>query len=342
MLPTLRKSLLPFFLLFCLCTSHKPTAVKQRFWRMGTVIDITMILRGDGPQRATLQEGVAATWNSIDSLLARWEQHFSQNHKTSEVRLLNERKQASVSVSPILAEMIAIGQNYSDSLEGAFDLTVYPLKKLWGFFDDTIVKVVPDAFTIRQTLDFVDYTSVSVNRENNTVSFTDSNTVIDVGGIAKGFSLCAMDRLLSARGFQDYLIVAGGDIICRGSRIDGKPWNIGIKHPRQSTPLGLYRLEQGSIVTSGDYERFWMNDDMRVHHIFNPLTGYSCTKNQSLTVWGLDPIVVDVLSTGLFGSPKDSILSYINARPNLECLVVDSVGTISVSRGWENKIQFDP
>jgi thiamine biosynthesis lipoprotein len=203
-------------------------------------------------------------------------------------------------------------------------------------------KVVPPDGLLQELLKLVDYKKVTVDTEGNTVSFKEPGTIIDVGGIAKGFALRELSKLLDALNYRDYLVVAGGDIISGGTRPDGKSWRIGIQHPRDdSKPLGVFPLDSGSVVTSGDYERYWIKDGKRFHHIFNPKTGYSCTKNQSLTVWGMDPIIVDVLSTGLFGRPRDDIHAFINARPNLECIVVDSLGDITVSSGWVGKVKFE-
>ncbi|MCX7727792.1 MAG: FAD:protein FMN transferase, partial [Chitinispirillaceae bacterium] len=140
---------------------------------------------------------------------------------------------------------------------------------------------------------------------------------------------------------KNYLVVAGGDIVAKGNKPDGKPWLIGIRHPRKADGiLATLPFTNGSIVTSGDYERFRIVNGKRYHHIFHSKTGRCCNNNQSVTIAGLDPREVDILSTGLFCLPAKDIVDYVNKRSHLECVVVDSAGTIYISDGWKSKIKI--
>jgi thiamine biosynthesis lipoprotein len=114
---------------------------------------------------------------------------------------------------------------------------------------------------------------------------------------------------------------------------------VGIQKPRGGGVLGAVEIDSGSIVTSGDYERFRIVDGVRYHHIFNSKTGYSCPTNQSVTVWGPDPVEADIMTTGLFCRSASEILEFINARSRLECLVVDSSGQIFISNGWKSRVE---
>jgi len=168
-------------------------------------------------------------------------------------------------------------------------------------------------------------------------------TLIDVGGIAKGCAIREMCRLLDLFGLRNYLVSSGGDIAVAGRRRDGTPWIVGVQHPRRrDTLLATVRVEKGCVVTSGDYERFWlMPDGRRVHHIFDPGTGRSCLRNRSVTIWCADPVEADVMSTGLFCRPAGEILSFVEQRPGLlECVVVDSSGAVRTTRGWKQKVQW--
>lgn len=290
---------------------------------------------------SSTEKKVKKTWNRIDMFLKEWEERFSQTHPESEVLKLNNRTTDSVTVSPTLAEMIQIGINYGDTLQGMFDITILPVKELWGFGENGIKEEVPSHDLIKQALKRVDYRKIKVDRKNNRVMIADREITIDVGGIAKGFALREIGALLDSEGYTDYLIVAGGDIISKGKKADGTPWIVGIQHPRKSgTPLGIFRLHRGAVVTSGDYERYFIKDAKRYHHIFNPKTGYSASENQSVTVWGMDPVAVDVLSTGLFCLPAEHIVSFVEKHPLLECVVVDTNGNVFVSDGWKDTVEI--
>ncbi len=332
-----KKCLLMILIVILFCQKTQIGKAKHTFFRMDTVVEVTLVLKGKGNSEKNVEE----TWKKIDSLLADFEIRFSQTHQESEVLKINRDRDTSHILSEILTEMLSIGLGYGDTLQGMFDLTILPIKELWGFGESERRKVIPSAESISELLPYVDYKKVTVNDEARTIDFDNDTILVDVGGIAKGFSLREVARILDTLGYADYLIVAGGDIIGKGRRPDGKMWKLGVKHPRRDDGLlGAFRLDTGSVVTSGDYERFWIKNGKRYHHIFNPKTGYPSTKNQSLTVWCLDPVIADVLSTGLFGRSGDSILAFIEKRLFTECVVVDSEGEVLISSGWEDKVQI--
>ena len=134
-------------------------------------------------------------------------------------------------------------------------------------------------------------------------------------------------------------MVAGGDVVAKGRKPDGRKWMIGVQHPRRSDlMIGTLALENGSVVTSGDYERFRIVDGIRYHHLFNSTTGRSCSANQSVTVSGPEPVTVDILSTGLFCRGAEEIVAFIKTMNGFECLVVDSAGSIATSDGWAGEV----
>jgi thiamine biosynthesis lipoprotein len=308
------------------------------FYRMDTSIEVTLVTpKAD----ARMRRRIETAWRGIDSLFLDWETRFSQTTASSEVLAANRRTGNQVRVSPAFARIINCGVQYGARLNGLFDITILPIKELWGFSEQEQRSEipVPADSAVQRVKAAVDFHRVNVDTLSRTVTFADTSTRIDMGGIAKAFALVDLQNLLDSLGFKDYLICEGGDIMMRGRREDGKPWRIAIKHPR--TPeayLASFEIDSGAVVTSGDYERFWVKDGKRVCHIFNPRTGYSCTANRSVTMWGMDMVDIDIVSTALFCLPADSILAYVESRPALECAVVDSAGGIHISRGWKNKL----
>ncbi|MBN1757166.1 MAG: FAD:protein FMN transferase [Chitinispirillaceae bacterium] len=306
--------------------------VKQVFYGMDTITEVTLVLpSGLDPK---------PFWNGIDSLLEDWEQRFSVTGAKSEVQVLNRRKEQVMPVGPQLAAMISFALRYGDTLDGGFDLTILPVKEVWGFGEQAGDDMpLPSPETVDSALSTVSYRNVRLNAAHDSVYFASSATRIDIGGIAKGFVLHEIASLLDRSSIRNYLVVAGGDVVGKGKKPDGLPWMVGVQHPR--TPdgmIGTLVLDSGSIVTSGDYERFRFVDGVRYHHLFNSRTGACCRTNQSVTVWGMDPIEVDVLSTGLFCRSAEEIVAYINARPRFECMVVDSTGRIVTSREWHGRV----
>ena len=316
-------------LLLASCMSNQRHE-KKRFFRMDTVTEITIV--------SQKKLRVNQLWCEIDSLLKDWEERFSITHERSEVRKLNERTGEVVVVGPLLLEMLQTAQRYSDTLDGHFDITILPVKELWGFGEtESFDSTVPNPEMISKALEAVDHKKVNI--EGNRVHFLSPDTRIDVGGVAKGFVLREIARVLEKKKIINYLVVAGGDIVASGKRSDGRPWKIGIQHPRDRDAVaGSVDIDTGSIVTSGDYERFRIVNGIRYHHLFDPRTGYSSSENQSVTIYGKDPVEVDILSTGLFLRSAASIVDYVNSRPQLEALVIDSSGTPHFSDGWKGTV----
>lgn len=316
-----------------LCTS-KPVQVKQVFYRMDTVSEVTLVLDANVKP--------APVWRAVDSLLFDWEERFSVTGKKSEVALLNNRAQPVMPVSWQMSRLIDLALKYGDSLDAGFDLTILPVKEVWGFGEGAPDSLpLPDSAQVHRALREVSYKNVELNLQKDSVYFKTPATRIDVGGIAKGCVLAEVAGLLDSMGVVQYLVVAGGDIVCRGKRPDSKPWLIGVQHPRNAEEyLATLPIKSGhSVVTSGDYERYKIVDGKRYHHIFNTYTGQTCRENQSVTIYGPDPVVVDVLSTGLFCRPAKDIVAFIDMRPAFECLVVDSAGEIYKSGNWEGTLK---
>jgi FAD:protein FMN transferase len=315
------------------CVSDRPAHEKRTFYRMDTALEVTLVTNKNQVQ-------LESTWVSVDSLLTFWEQHYSQSTPESELKALNNRKESQIPVSRQLGRMIALALRYGDTTQGSYDISILPLKNLWGLGEKDTIQKIPSDDTLARAVQRVDCHRIHVDSSLLSVYFDSSNTEIDAGGFAKGFALIETSLLLDRLGYQNYLIAAG-DVIGRGRRADGTAWNIGIQHPRKpGTLLGTVRLDSGVVFTSGDYERYWITQDgKRVHHIFNPKTGRSCTGNQSVTIWSMEPLQAKFLSTGLFCWPADSILAFVSRRP-LECVVVDSSGAVLISNGWKDKVRL--
>jgi thiamine biosynthesis lipoprotein len=296
---------------------------------MDTFVDITIPFSDLKKQNA---QDTAVLIAYVDSILTEWEERFSANRAASEVKKINLRLRDSVAISKELSGMISIAKAYGDSLSGGFDFTILPIKELWHLSedsDDTSVYPPPGQSQIDSVLSNVDYRKVALSASGDSLYFANRNIKIDVGGIAKGFILMRIATYLADNGYVNYLVNGGGDIIGKGVRADGKAWVIGIQHPRKNDSLlSTFSLERHSVFTSGDYERFRIVNGKRVHHLFNPHTGYSATNNQSVSIYGNDPLQNKFLSTGLFSTPADSIVAYVKKHPELACIVVDSSGNV--------------
>jgi thiamine biosynthesis lipoprotein len=315
-------------LLLLSCSGDANVHRKRVFFRMDTMTEATIsVPRSFNPN---------PIWNAIDSLLGQSEKRFSVTGELSEIKTLNERTSSALAVSKELGEMLTAGIEYGDTLNGSFDITVLPLKELWGFCEQCADDApLPDSASIASALRSVNYKNVRVGVAGDSVFFGSPETRLDAGGIAKGFVLRRLYALMKGRGIDNFLIAAGGDIVASGRKQDGAPWRVGVRHPRSPSELiAAISLDSGALVTSGDYERARVVGGLRYHHIFDPFTGSPCGRNQSLTIRAPDPVRADILSTGLFCMEAGAVLEFVNAREGLECLVVDSAGNVYHSDGF--------
>jgi len=184
---------------------------------------------------------------------------------------------------------------------------------------------------INKSLDAVDYHHLKL--EDHSVRFSRPGMRIDLGGIAKGHAVDQGIEILKSCGIQHAIVTAGGDSRILGDR-RGREWMMGIRHPRQKDQLALsIPLSDVAISTSGDYERFFLTDNGRIHHIINPDTGKSAKRSWSASVIGPDATTTDALSTTVFILGAEKGLDLINSLQDIDAIIIDSNGVVHYSSG---------
>ena len=210
---------------------------------MDTVVDV----RVDGRNSQALVEQAFERMAELEAL-------FSRFVPESEVSAINRGAGDWVKVSPLTLELIELGLEMGRLTEGAFDITIGAVLDLWGFGGD--IRRVPGEEELAEALATVDYTKVEVDREAGAVRIP-QGTVLDLGGIAKGFIVGRAVEILREAGVERALVNAGGDIAVVGRRPDGNPWRVGVQDPDEPTNIRfILPLDDQSVVTSGDYQRF--------------------------------------------------------------------------------------
>lgn len=230
---------------------------------------------------------------------------LSRTREDTDIAKLNAADGAPVTLSDEGAKLLSTALDLSAATNGAYDPTVAPLTDLWGI--GTEHQQVPAQSDIDAELQNVGIAHV---HENGDAVTLDSGSKIDLGGIAKGYAadLCA-DILKSAD--ADGLLVLGGNIYAVGTN-EGKDWNIGIADPDDSADtIAAVAVHDLSVVTSGDYERYFEQDGVRYHHIFDPKTGYPAASGlRSVTVIDENSTRADALTTALFVMGADKGRAY--------------------------------
>jgi thiamine biosynthesis lipoprotein len=276
-------------------------------------------------------EGRAAAEAVLDEL-RRIDRAMSPFREDSELSLVNrEAAKGPVTISRELIELLTRAREFSELTDGAFDVTFASAGHLYDYREHRH----PDDEALQAALSAIDYHHVLLDPSVGTVRFARDGVRIDLGGIAKGYAVDRGIALLEARGIRNALISAGGDTRVIGKRW-GRAWQVGIRNPRDREGLvAMIPLEDAAVSTSGDYERYFVEDGIRYHHILNPQTGRSADEVSSVTVIGTDATTTDALSTSVFVLGPSKGLALIERLAGIEGVVVDRAGVMRYSSGLE-------
>jgi thiamine biosynthesis lipoprotein len=229
----------------------------------------------------------------LESVLSEWREESD----ISKVNALAGKK--SVKVGDDTLRVVDAGVDVSMWSRGAFDLSWAALWGLYDFRPDSIK--IPTADEIKPRLKLIDYESIRVSKKYKTVFLKRRGMAIGTGGIAKGYALDQAGAILRGGGVENYMIFGGGQVQVHGER-DGRPWRVGIQHPRDpSTYFAAMESTGASFSTSGDYEHaVFDGSGKRWHHIIDTKTGRPADKSLSVTIMTAEGVYADALSTAAF------------------------------------------
>ena len=284
----------------------------------------------------TLYDGSEETAQGALDLCRRYEAVFSRTDPDSELCRLNCREISQVSDE--LAEVIALGLDYARLTDGAFDITAGSVTSLWDFSAET--PQVPDPAAVAEGLTHVGWERVSLT--GNTVAFSDPETVIDLGGIAKGYIADRMADYLREEGVTSAIIDLGGNLYCLGTKPGGQPFQVGVQYPYEDrqTVIGSLPAEDLSVVTSGVYERCFTVDGTLYHHILDTATGYPVENDLlSVTIVSGASVDGDALSTACFALGREAGAALIESRENVEAIFITDDFAVHITSGLEGVFQ---
>jgi thiamine biosynthesis lipoprotein len=273
---------------------------------------------------------------AIDAVLDEMrhiDETMSTYKPTSEVSQVNAKAaDGPMPISKELFDLLTTAKEYSVLTDGAFDITYASV----GYLYDFRKRIRPSEAQITKALPAVNYRHVFLDPKKQTVQFSQKGVRIDLGGIAKGYSVdCGID-VLKKLGYTRAYVSAGGDSRIIGDRF-GKPWMVGIRDPRKEEGSVITRipLTDAAISTSGDYERFFDEDGVRYHHIIDPHTGHSASKVRSATVIGSYATRTDGLSKTAFVLGPERAMEIYNRIDDIDAIIVTLDGKVIFSKGLE-------
>ena len=277
--------------------SRDPPPVRLSGPAMGTTYSVVVSALPPGVGRAAVEDAVAAVLSEADRCLSGWNEH-------SELTRLNGSRSTDWQpVSPALFETVSQARAVSDASGGAFDITVGPLVRAWGFGAGAAAEpAVPSAATIARLLGEVGYTRLELRAEPQALRKTLPGLEIDVDGIAPGWAVDRVAGRFDEFGIQDYLVELGGEVRARGTSPGGRPWRVAVETPLagERRAQAVIELDGTGVSTSGDYRDFREIDGRRISHTIDPRTGLPVSHGlASVTVVHASVAAADAWATAL-------------------------------------------
>jgi thiamine biosynthesis lipoprotein len=249
---------------------------EQQAYVFGTRVEV-LVVSADPEQG---RKAIAAVLREFDRLHRAYHAWQPSELMTLNLAIFSGRP---LKVSPELAEFVQEAQALAKQGDYLFDPGIGQLIKLWGFQADEFKAELPPKADIKAWL--ASKPSIAdIAIDGTTISSRNRNVALDFGGYLKGVALDRAAAILRAQGINNALINIGGNVMALGSK-EGKPWRVGIQHPRQPGPMATVSLADGEAIgTSGDYQRFFEVDGQRYAHLLDPRTGYPADHTQAVTV----------------------------------------------------------
>ncbi len=322
-------SLCVFSLMSSSVTDASEAIYKKSQRLMGTEMEITVV----SADEKKAHKAIDAAFEEI----SRIERMMSAYISDSQISMINK----SAGEKPVKSDAELIGLvkravEYAGMTDGGFNIAVGPLIRLWKIADGGDI---PDKNEINRAQGLINYKDIIIDEKHGTIFLRKKGMSIDLGGIAKGYASDKAKAVLKQHGIVSGIAAVAGDISAFGRKMDGSKWRIGIEHPRKKGAfIGVIELQDEAVSTSGDYERFFIKDGRRYHHIIDPKTGEPSDKCQSVTVIAKEGTATDALSTGIFIMGPEKGMALVDRLKDVEAVIVDAKGNVKISSGLKNRI----
>lgn len=327
--------LLLITIVFCLLVSscsNRDKVYKKSSLAMDTLITITVSSRSEKEADTALEKAFKE--------IARLDKLLNFFSRDSEVALINHSAgKRPVPVSKDTFEVIARALYAAEKTGGAFDPTIGAVMPLWDFVE----KKTPDRKLLKEQLALVGFKNVLLDKGKASVFLKKKGMKIDLGGLAKGYAADRAVEVLKENGIKAGIVAVAGDIKAFGLKPDGTKWNVGIKNPRAKNGndeiSASVRLSGKAISTAGDYERFFLKDGVRYHHILDPQTGSPAGRCRAVSVIAKDGSLTDAFDTGIFVLGPEKGMKLLRDL-GFDGVLTDSNGKVYVTDGLKNEIEF--
>lgn len=300
---------------------------KRTLKLMGSRFDITVVAKDPVEANKHIELAINEIAR-IEQLISSWD----PKSQTSEINRNAGIKP--VKIDSELFDLIQRGIGISKLTDGAFDISYASMDKIWKF--DGSMTEMPSTDSIKASVSKVGYRNIILDKKDNTVFLKLKGMKIGFGAIGKGYAADKAKNLLISKGVVAGIINASGDMNTWGKQPDGSEWKVAITNPMDKNKVfALLPINNGAVVTSGNYEKYVTFNDVRYTHIIDPRTGYPATGIISVTVFAPKAELADALATSVFVMGIEVGLNRIEQLPQVECIIIDENGHITTSKNIE-------
>ncbi|HEY2492077.1 MAG TPA: FAD:protein FMN transferase [Paenibacillus sp.] len=313
-------------------SSAKIEPVSKSFYVFETIVQVKVFDSGTTEQNFT----------DIKEILDTIEIQMNPSNDKSEISDVNRNAGIQpVKVSDETFKVVSQALDYSERSKGGFNLAIGSLVSLWNIGHEGAH--VPTADQIADAMKVIDYKNVILNADKKEIYLSEKGMSIDLGAIAKGYAADKIVEYLQDKGFKSAIVDLGGNIFAMGKKPGDQLWTIGIQDPNESrgNPIGNIHVNNQTIVTSGIYERFFVEDGKHYHHLLDSKTGFPIDNNlSSLTILTDKSIDADGLSTSVYALGIEEGMKFIENLEHTEALFITKDKKIYASSGFQELLEM--
>jgi thiamine biosynthesis lipoprotein len=283
---------------------------------------------------------VRSAFSAATEEIRRLEAMMTTWRPDSELSKVNEAAGISpVSVGRETYDVVAASLHTSEISEGTFDITFESLHGLWKF-DQDLDPHPPTEAQVKAKLPLLSFHHVHLDATKRSIYLDQKGVRIGLGGIAKGYAVDHAAKVLQDAGLASFFVQAGGDLYTRGKKPDGTDWSAGVRDPRgpEGSYFAVLAVTDHAFSTAGDYERSYVVNDRRYHHILDPRTGYPATASRSVTIWAKTALEADELDDAVFILGPEKGLALVESQDGVGAVIVDAHNKVWVSKRLEGKL----
>jgi FAD:protein FMN transferase len=280
-------------------------------------------------------EKAIAEIRRLEALMTTWR----PDSELSQINAAAGKK--AIKVSPETLSVIQKSVWTSKESEGVFDITFEAMHGLWKFDEDREDNI-PSASAVSAARGLIDYRKIKIDPDKSTVMLEKLGMRMSLGGIAKGYAVDAAVRVLSEAGLTSFLAQAGGDLYIKGRKPDGSAWRSGVRDPRGKNENDIFaslEVEDHAFSTAGDYERSFIKDGKRYHHIIDPRTGYPATASRTVTIWAKDAFTADAIDDAVFILGPEKGLKLVESIDDCGAVIIDEHNKVWISSRLKPRLQ---